>query len=75
MRSDRFACKLSGPVRDYFICVRVSARARTSLKNIEGKMLIELTFCDFFGGLRDEPCALGVEQTEIVVRLRSRPFY
>ena len=75
MRSYRFACKLSGPIRDYFICVRVGARAGTSLKDIEGKMFVELTFSDFFGRLRDQRRALGIEQTEIVVRLRSRPLY
>ncbi len=75
MRSYSFARKLSGPVRDYFICVGVCACARTSLKNIEGKMLVEFTFSDFFGRLRDQRRALGIEQAEIVVRLRGRPLY
>ena len=37
-------------------------------------MVVELALRDFLGCLHDQRRAFGIEQTEIVIRLRSRPF-
>src|SRR6266536_4195743 len=73
-RPDRFACELGAPVRDDFVRVCVCARTRACLKNVERKMVVELSFDDFLGCLHDQRCALRVEQTEIMVGLRASPF-
>ncbi len=73
-RADRFACQLSAPVRDYFIGVRVGARARAGLKNVEREMVVEFSLSDFLGCLRDQGRALCVQQSEIMVSLRGSPF-
>ena len=73
-RADRFAGVLTGAIRNYFIGVRVRARARTGLKNVEREMLIELSFHHFFGRLDDESGPMGVEQAKIRVCLGRRPF-
>jgi hypothetical protein len=48
------------PVRDHFIRVGVGARARSGLKNVQRKMVVELSFGDFLGRLCDRRCAVGV---------------
>ena len=73
-RPDRFARELGAPVRDDLVRVRVCARTRACLKNVERKMVVELSFDDFLGCLHDQRCALRIEQTEIMVGLRGRPF-
>ena len=37
-------------------------------------MVVEFSFCDFFGCLRDQCRALGVEQSQIMIRLGSCPL-
>src|SRR5687767_303901 len=69
-----FTRELAGPVRDYFIGVRVRARARTGLKNVEWEMLVEFAFHDFLGRLHDEGAAMRIEQPKIGIGLRRRPF-
>src|SRR5215472_5760614 len=73
-RSDRSARKLCTAIGDYFVRVCVRARARAGLKNVERKMLIEFSLNYFFGRLRDQRRALGIEQPEIVISLCSRQF-
>ena len=60
-RADWFACKLSAPVRDDFVRVGVCACAGAGLKNIERKMVVELSLRDFFGCLHDQRCTLSVQ--------------
>ena len=74
LRADRFAFELAAPIRDDLVRVRIGTRARSRLENIEREMLVELALCHFLRGLDDERAALGVEQTEIVISLRCRPF-
>ena len=74
-RADRFAGELAGAVRDYFIRVRVRARAGTGLENVEREMLVQFAFYDFFRRLNDERAPMGIEQPQIGVRLRGGPFY
>jgi hypothetical protein len=74
VRSDRLTCQLRRAIRDDFIGISVRARARAGLKNVERKMFVEFSLSDFFGRLRDHCCPVGVEQAEILIRLRSRPF-
>ena len=73
-RADRFAGELAAAVRDHFVRVRVRARAGTGLENVEREMFVELALDHFFRRLDDERAAMGVEQTEIVIRLRRGPF-
>ena len=73
-RADRFAGQLAATIGNDFVRVRVRARARAGLENVERKMLVELAFHDFLGRLHDERAALGIEQTEIVIGLRRGPF-
>ena len=73
-RADRFPGELAAAIRDHLVRVRVRARARAGLENIEREMLVELALDDFLRGLHDERAALGIEQPEIVVRLRGGPF-
>ena len=74
LRTDRFAGELAAAVRDHLVRVRVRARAGTGLENIEREMLVEFAFHDFFRRLDDEGGAMRIEQAEIGVRLRGRPF-
>ena len=73
-RSDRFACKLRTTVRNHFVGVRVCARSGTGLKNVERKMIVEFSFHNLFSRLHDQRCALGIQQTQVVIRLPGRPF-
>src|ERR1051326_7296026 len=73
-RADRFACKLGTTVGYNFICVRVCAGAGAGLKNVEGKMVVQFSVHNLFSGLHDQRGTLGIEQPEIMIRLRSRPF-
>ena len=72
--ADLFAGELAATVRDHFVRVCVCARAGTGLENVEREMFVELSFRDFFGRLDDERRAVMIEQAEIRVRLRRRPF-
>ncbi len=74
VRADRFALQLRATVCDHFVRVRVRARAGAGLKNIQRKMLVELSIDNFFGRLHDERAAFGVEQAEIVIGLRGSPL-
>ena len=73
-RADRFAGQLAGAVRDYFVGIRVRARARTGLENVEREMIVEFPFHHLFGRLDNERGPVGIEQTEIGVRLGRGPF-
>ena len=73
-RTDRFAGQLRATIRDHFVGVGVGARAGAGLKNIEREMRIELSFDHFFRGLNNERRPVGIEQPEIVIGLRRRPF-
>ena len=73
-RADWLARELAATIRDHLVRVRVRARAGTGLENIERKMLVELALDHFFRRLHDERAAMGIEQPEIVVRLRRGPF-
>src|SRR5947207_10323716 len=72
-RPDRFACKLRASVGDHFVGVRVCARSRAGLKNVERKMVVEFSFHNLLGCRHNQRRALGIEQTEIMIDLRSRP--
>src|ERR1700686_77955 len=74
LRANRFFGELAGTVRDDFVRVRVRARARTSLENIEWKMLVEFALEHFFRGLDDVGATVRVEQTEVGVRLGCSPL-
>ena len=73
-RSNRFARKLRAPVGDDFVRVRVRARAGAGLKNVERKMVVEFSFHNLLGCRHNQRRALGIEQTEIMIDLRGRPF-
>ena len=60
-RADLFAGQLRATVGDHFVCVRVGARARTGLENVERKMVVQFALDHFFGCLHDQGGALGVE--------------
>ena len=74
VRPDRFACKLRAPVRDYFVRVRVCARSGAGLKNVERKMVVEFSLGNFLRCLHNESGALCVEQAQVMIGLRGRPF-
>ena len=73
-RADRFAGQLAAAIGDDFVRVRVRARAGAGLENVEREMFVELALDHFLGRLHNERAALGIEQTEIVIGLRRRPF-
>ena len=73
-RTNWLARQLRAPICDYLICVRVRARARASLENVEREMVVQFAFNDFFGRLHDQGRAFGVEQTEIVIGLGGGPL-
>ena len=73
-RADRFSGELATTVRDHLVGVRVRARVRTGLENVEREMFVEFAFHDFFRRLHDQRAAFGVEQAEIVIGLGRRPF-
>ena len=60
-RADFFAGQLRATIGDHFICVRVGARARTGLENIEWKMVVQFAIDHFFRCLHDQGRPLGVE--------------
>src|ERR1041385_230461 len=72
--ADLLPGELAAAVRDYLVRVRVRARAGTGLENVEREMFVELSFRNFFRRLDDEGRAVVIEQTEIGIRLRRRPF-
>ncbi len=73
-RADRCASQLRATIRDHFVRVCVRARAGTGLENVEREMVVQFSIDDFLGRLHNQRAALGVEQSEIVIGLRSRPF-
>ena len=73
-RADRLAGELAAAIGDHFVRIRIRACARASLKNVEREMFIELAFDNFLCGLDNECAPICVQQTEIVIGLRSRPF-
>ena len=66
--------QLGAAVGDDLVGVRVRARARAGLKNIERKMFVQLALDHFLRRLHDQGAALGIKQSEIVVGLRRRPL-
>ena len=60
-RADLLAGQLRAAVGNHFVRVRVRARAGTSLKNVERKMLVQFPLDHFFGRLHDQRRAFGVE--------------
>src|SRR2546422_1095103 len=73
-RPDWFASKLRAAICDYFVRVGVGACARTSLKNVERKMIVEFSLDDFLGCLHDQRGPLRIEQAKIMIGLRGPPF-
>ena len=73
-RADRFSRQLAATIRDHFVRVRVRARAGTGLENVEREMLVQFALHDFLRRLHDERAPMGIEQTEIGIRLRGGPF-
>src|SRR5437879_3541000 len=73
-RTDRFSGQLRATVGDHFVCVRVRARPRAGLKNVEREMFVQLALDYFFSGLDNERGAIGIEQSEIMIRLSGGPF-
>src|ERR1043166_5108098 len=73
-RSDRFACKLRAAIGDHFVRVRICAGAGAGLKNVEWKMVVEFSFHNLLRCLYDQPRALGIQETEIMIGLRGCPF-
>src|SRR5437870_7774466 len=68
-RTDRFSGQLRATVGDHFVCVRVRARPRAGLKNVEREMFVQLALDYFFSGLDNERGAIGIEQSEFMIRL------
>jgi|SRR5438105_13190612 len=73
-RTNWLARELGAPIRDYFIRVGICASARSSLKDVQWEMFIELPFCHFFCCLHDQGGTVRIEQSEIVIGLGRAPF-
>src|ERR1051326_9385924 len=73
-RSDRFPGQLGTAICDHLIRIRVCARSRTGLKNVEWEIGIVFPFAHFFCGLDDQRASLGVEQSEIMIGLSGGPL-
>ena len=73
-RADRFARQLRGTIGDDFVRVRVGAGARTGLKNVQRKMVVEFSVNNFLSRLDDQRRTLCIEQAEIVICLRGSPL-
>ncbi len=73
-RADCLFLELTTSVRNDLVRVGIGARAGTGLKNVEWKVVVELTLNHFLRSLDDERGAMRIEQTKIVIRLRRSPF-
>src|SRR5258705_3720802 len=67
----RLGQNLECPVGDYFVRIHVGRRAGAGLKNIDDKLIVELSFHDLVGGLSNSAGKPRFQQSQLFIGARG----